>query len=133
MTQEQIDRIVAITTRIEYRNWLLRFSLDKKRGNAPFIQWVFEAKCRTTGYVDWQYSRKWYLSEHMTESEIVLTAFKAAITAEEHECRENFLYQSRRVMNPHISIQALMSVCDQEDVRDEPGHHDGAREVPSTG
>lgn len=53
----------------------------------------------------------------MTESELVLTAFKAALTAEEHECRERFQYRGRRVLNPHVSVRALMDVCDIEDVR----------------
>lgn len=66
-----------------------------------------------------QSSRKWYLSRWMTESELVQTAFKAALTAEEHECRERFTYRGNRIFNPHISVRALMTVCADEDVRDE--------------
>ncbi len=54
---------------------------------------------------------------HMTESELVQTAFAAALAAEEHECREFFQYQGKRPFQPHVSIHALMAVCDQEDVR----------------
>jgi hypothetical protein len=51
--------------------------------------------------------RKWFLSEHMTRSEIVGTAFKAVLTAMEHETREQFTYRGQAVFGPHIDVDRL--------------------------
>jgi len=109
----------AVLGRVSYKdNWQLIVGIDEKRSDAPFLRWEFIAPCAKTGKLSKQLGRKWYLSEYMTESELVLTAFKAAITAEEHESREQFRYAGYRVFNPHISIAALISVCHLEDVRE---------------
>lgn len=102
---------------VTYKDWALSILQDPHRSSAPYLQWHFRAACAKTGMVEKQGSRKWYLSPHMTESELVQTAFAAALQAEEHECREHFQYTGRRVFNPHIAIHALLSVCDVEDGR----------------
>lgn len=61
--------------------------------------------------------RKWYLSPHMTKSELVATAFKAVLTFQEHEAREQFTYRGRRVFGPHIDIDALHEVAERTDPR----------------
>lgn len=48
--------------------------------------------------------RKWRLSEHMTDSEIVQTAFAAVLAAEEHEARELFLLHGQAVLGPHLDL-----------------------------
>jgi hypothetical protein len=48
--------------------------------------------------------RKWRLSPHMTNGEIVQTAFKAVMTALEHEARETFKYRDAAVLGPHFDI-----------------------------
>jgi hypothetical protein len=106
-----------VLTEVHYKDWTLIFGNDPTRNNAPYLQWAFDALCPKTNTVSRQTSRKWYLSSFMTESELVLTAFKAALTAEEHECREHFKYKARRIFNPHISVEALIAVCHIEDVR----------------
>lgn len=119
MDSAHIARLRSIVERVTYKEWRLEFELDTRRSFAPFIRWHFRAVCSKSGDIVVQSGRKWYLSQHMTESELVLTAFKAALTAEEHECREQFQYRGRRILNPHVSVQALLSVCDIEDVRPE--------------
>lgn len=81
------------------------------------MQWRWTDLCTTTGQLCEHGGRKWLLSEHMTESEVVLTALKAALTAEEHEARENFRYNGKQVFNPHPSIKALNVVADNQEVR----------------
>lgn len=112
-----IMQISDALSAIRYKDWSLRVGADASRNYAPFLQWRFNAACVKTGEICEQPGRKWYLSEHMTESELVGTAFKAALTAEEHECREAFTYHGCRVFNPHLSVRVLMTVCDEEDVR----------------
>lgn len=112
-----MNHAVEVLSRVKYKDWVLFIGWD---GDRRYIQWHFKAKCCKTGEVGVQRGRKWHLSPHMTQSELVGTAFKAALTAEEHECRENFIWDGYRIFNPHIDIEALASVCDAEDVRDIP-------------
>lgn len=56
---------------------------------------------------------KAYLSPHATEDEIVKKVLGLCIAYAEHEIRECFYYQGKRLFGPHISLQALMSVSDQ--------------------
>ena len=55
--------------------------------------------------------RKWRLSEHMTTSEIVQTAFAAALHFEEHELRENFSYRGQAVFGPHFDVDDLVALA----------------------
>jgi hypothetical protein len=104
---------------VKYKDWVLHLGRDSGEDGRIYMQWQFKAACAKTGEVCDQSGRKWYLSPHMTVSELVTTAFKAALTAEEHECRENFTWNGKRIFNPHVDVAALWDVCDQEDVRDE--------------
>lgn len=54
--------------------------------------------------------RKWRLSEHMTDGEIVQTAFLAMMTALEHEARELFTFQGVSVFDPHYDIYKLVEL-----------------------
>ncbi len=59
--------------------------------------------------------RKWYISPHMTESEIVQTAFLAVKTWLEHEAREMFTYKGQKVFNPHFSVGKLGELAANEE------------------
>lgn len=118
MSPSDLVRMEAVLKRVSYKEeWTLTLGIDHKRNEAPYLRWAFIAPCAKTGVLERQLGRKWYLSEHMTDSELVTTAFKAALTAEEHECREQFRYYGYRIFNPHISVAALVTVCHREDVR----------------
>jgi hypothetical protein len=73
-----------------------------------------------TGEVETQHGRKWILSKHMTKSEVVTTAFKAVMTAEEHEIREKFRYGGRMIFGPHFNVDALHEVAHKIEVREDP-------------
>lgn len=55
---------------------------------------------------EWR-GRKWYLSEHMLDDEVVKTAFAAFRAAVEHEVMEGFTVQGIRVFNPHTPFWEL--------------------------
>ena len=59
--------------------------------------------------------RKWRLSEHMTDGEVVQTAWLATLTAIEHEARENFRFQGVTVFDPHYDIHKLVALRRQSD------------------
>ncbi len=52
--------------------------------------------------------RWWLIEPEASESDVVRTAFKAAITWEEHELRERFLYKGAAVFGPHFEIDRLL-------------------------
>lgn len=58
-----------------------------------------------------QYTRKWLLSPHMTESEIVFTSFKCCATSFEHRSREYFTYKGARIAGPHFNVNDLVALC----------------------
>lgn len=82
-----------------------------------YLQVRYFAPCNITGEVVPQSGRKWLLSPFMTKSEIVQTAFKACLTAEEHECRENFKYHGKAIFGPHYNVDALWEIVDRQDKR----------------
>ena len=72
-----------------------------------YLQVRCEATCNVTGEpMNWS-GRKWRLSKFMTKSELVQTAFKAVITATEHEVREQFKYKGTSIFDPHYDVDAL--------------------------
>lgn len=98
---------------------ILRGEFEKIIKNITYKDWVFRVHYASPGFTylqiefkdgeeEWQ-SRKWLLSEHMTDSEIIQTVFKAVMTAEEHEIREKFLYDNVPVLGPHIDLLGLAS------------------------
>ncbi len=78
-------------------------------GDGFFLQCVFAAPDNDApGSVPTeQHGRKWYVSPHMTVSELVQTAFLAVKIAEEHELRELFTYRGQRVFGPHFNVNSL--------------------------
>ena len=108
----------AVADRIRYKNWVLNLALD---GERAYYQWAFEAPDPTVpGHpVKRWTSRKWFLSIHMGEGELVQTAFMAALTAEEHEARESFFYEQDRPFQPHVDFNAMRLASRTIEVRKE--------------
>jgi len=104
-----------ILGRVQYKeNWSLLVCMGHSES---YIQWRFAGHCSVTGeYRTWP-CRKHRISEYMTESELVQTAFAAALQAEEHECREFFKYAGVAVFGPHISVRALLDAAQKLDAR----------------
>lgn len=97
LSEAQIQEIVG---RCKFPNWQI---LVKRDGNRLYLQ-VSDPNgidIATGGPMPWT-GRKWMLSPHMVPNEIVTTAFKAVLTAMEHEVREMFTYRDQPIFNPHI-------------------------------
>lgn len=81
----------------------------------PTLQIECKGTCNISGAdLTWT-SRKWLLSWHMTDGEVVQTAFKAVMTALEHEAREQFTYRGVTVFDPHYDIEKLVALRMQPD------------------
>jgi hypothetical protein len=102
---QTLETIREIVSHIKFKDW--KFRIDEKNG-VPFMQIIFEGKCNITGVVETQYSRKWMLSYHMVNSEVVRTAYKAAEAAMLHEVEEAFTYKGARIYNPHMDLDEMV-------------------------
>jgi hypothetical protein len=81
-----------------------------ERSTRVYLQATFMAPCADTGALELQHTRKWYLSQEATVSEIVQTALKLVLTAMEHEARERFMYKGFPVFGPHLNVEQLLQL-----------------------
>lgn len=61
---------------------------------------------------------KAYLSEHMTDTEIVRTIFGRFLAFETHECMEAFTFNGARIFGPHIDVYELAGISHYLDTRE---------------
>jgi hypothetical protein len=93
----------------------LRIARDQKYSRGRFfIQVTYNAKCNKTGKNQEWHGRKWYLSEHMTDDEVIKTAYAAFKATVEHEIMEGFKVNGITLFNPHVSYLSLLSISNQE-------------------
>jgi hypothetical protein len=85
--------------------------VDPHYAKPTYLQATYIEPDIATGEPERQYTRKWQLSEHMTKSEFVQTAFKCCITSMEHRAREHFRYKGAAVFGPHYDVDALLELC----------------------
>lgn len=100
-------RFARILDDVQYKD--LRFEI-RVEGDRCFLRVAWHGRDSEDGALKMHYGRWWYLSGHMTRSEVVQTAFKAVMTWEEHETREAFLYRGAAVMAPHFDIDMLAAL-----------------------
>lgn len=105
--QNQILRFNDVLSRVTYPNFY--FVVGVKKG-VSYLQIQCQSKCNVTGVDKMWKTRKWLLSRHMTDGEIVQTAFKATLTALEHEMREQFKYRDAPIFDPHYDIEKLVEL-----------------------
>lgn len=110
-----VDQICEVVRRISYKGWAFQVIATPQR--SIYLQVAFLAPDNSTGKPATQRGRKWLLSEHMTTSEIVSTALKAVLTAEEHEAREQFTYRGATVFGPHVDVETLVTIAESQDRR----------------
>lgn len=103
-----IQEMLDVVAQISYPGF--RFVVIHKSALAFLVIECPDGKCSEDGTDNAWRGRKWYLSEHMTRSEIVQTAFKAVLTALEHEARENFKFRDVPVLDPHLDLDNLALV-----------------------
>lgn len=95
----------TILARICYRTW--QFNAGRME-DGYFVQARFVGN---SGEV--QHGRKWYVSRHACESEVVQTVLLAILTAEEHESRESFTLDDVAIFSPHFDVNAFKHLVHQ--------------------
>lgn len=123
-TCEDFDEILS---EVSFGAWEIRvydsshpLKAPRTRLNSrPYLQVRATSPCNVTGKpMEWG-GRKWFLSPYMTKSEVVQTAFKAVLTAVEHETREQFTYRGQPIFDPHYDVDKLVELRAQHDCLDE--------------
>lgn len=109
MTRSEIE---AVLRDVAYRDW--QFYVGERHGDL-YLQVRFLGPDSESREIALQSGRKWLLSSHMTRSEIVRTALKAVLAAEEHEARERFTYRGRAVFGPHLDVDVLARMARVQD------------------
>jgi hypothetical protein len=118
--------LLEIVRRVGFADW--RFRVDEvDPGGHLFVQVEFDAPCIVSGRAQVQRGRKWLLSAHMTESEVVQTCLLAVLQATEHEARETFTYEGERVFGPHLDVRWLLNTpVEKRPTPTEQGQEGGA-------
>jgi hypothetical protein len=108
-----VHEIRHLLSEVKYLDWIF-FVAPKSDGVTPdYLQVKFEAPCTTHGQQESWAGRKWLLSKWMTPSEVVTTAFKAVLTAVEHEARESFRYKGQQIFGPHLNVELMVNICER--------------------
>ena len=110
--QKLVQRISISCFGTQFR---MRVEHDNEFENGRiFIQIVYDAPCTKTGEMKEWRGRKWYLSKHMTNDEIVKTAYTAFQSCITHEVMEGFKVDGIVLFNPHTNFERLLKVSDYE-------------------
>lgn len=103
---KSLDEITDILKNIRYKDWTLR--VLSKHNDTILCQWIFYAPDNNDpSKIEKQSCRKWFISVYSTDSEVIRTAYLAAVQAEMHETNENFTYNGVRIFDPHTDLVAL--------------------------
>ena len=100
-----INHITFDAPWFENFRFLLRYTNE-----IPYLQIKFNAPCNMTGEMQEQSGRKWMLSYHMTNDEVISTAFAATKMCVEHETRELFKWWGEPIYRPHYDPIALYKI-----------------------
>jgi len=123
MTPEQVrDLCINIDMKcLGNDSFYLRIERDNEQpvDGRVFIQVNYSAPCIKTGELRQWSGRKWYLSRHMTQDEVIKTAFAAFKAAVEHEILEGFSVGGKLLFNPHVDFTELLSISQREVKRTE--------------
>lgn len=118
---QEIRRLLQrIKLSIFDKEFSIRCEIDNKYdAGRIFLQIVYKAKCTKTGEEQEWHGRKFYLSDHMTDDEVVKTAYTAFESSVKHETMEGFTVDGIVLFNPHINFEELLKVSNKEIKRDE--------------
>jgi hypothetical protein len=97
----------------KYKKYLSSFPADFPQARV-YLQIQYECKCNKTDVVEQWRGRKWYLTQYMTDSEIIFTALDAFKAVIMHEAMEGFKVDNKILVNQHIDFEELLKISDKE-------------------
>lgn len=107
----ELVRLMTVVSRIQFPG--VHVELEHKEHGLALRVHCPNGVCAVTGEAAPWVGRAWPVSLGITNGDLVQTAFKAILTALEHEARELFTFQGERVMDPHRDMP-LIEVYDGE-------------------
>jgi hypothetical protein len=114
-----MERVLSILSRITANCLGIDFnficSYDKTYPNCRvYIQVSYKTKCTKTEQLEEWKGRKYYLSDYMTDDEVVKTAYVAFQQAVNHEIMEGYKVDNKILFNPHINFEELLLISEKE-------------------
>ena len=79
-----------------------------------YLQVEYKTPCTHNSNLEVWKGRKYYLSDYMTEDEVVKTAYVAFEQAVKHEIMEGFKVDNTILFNPHINFEELLLISHKE-------------------
>ncbi len=107
-----LSTLTSIAKDVFFQDWEPRFEIS---GTGYLFSWGIP----DGPSVRWR-TRKHYVSSHACESEVIQTMLYAALQGVEHEARESFKVEGKRLYGPHINHIALAAVCEYTEERKTP-------------
>ncbi len=93
--------IRAIINKLEYKP-RTGFRLVEKQGLMFINHWqLISDACSSNRTLEIRHGRKFYISIHMTDQEVMRTCALAVKQFEEHEANEWLKYKGQKVLDPH--------------------------------
>lgn len=99
--------------------WRLEHDQEFEGGRVFFQLFYYAPDAKGNGAKEWS-GRKWYLSRHMTNDEIIKTAYAAFEACVKHEVMEGFKVDGKTLFNPHVNFEELLKVSSNEVYRFNP-------------
>ena len=93
------DRIRLLVKRVRYKHGSGWHVIEKD--GVVLLQHYQHIACTQTGEDSEQKGRKFYISPHMTDEEVLRTCYLSVKLFEEHEINETFEVDGDRFLNPH--------------------------------
>lgn len=118
-----IDRVRKLLERVSFELFETTFYIfahyDKVHGESGriYLQVEYESPCTNTGKMEVWKSGKHYLSEFMTDDEIIKKAYVAFEQTVKHEVMEAFKVDNIILFNPHVNFEELLKVSKNEITR----------------
>lgn len=115
---ERVEKLLSrVTLSIFGQQMTYRILRDQNNPSADarvFIQIEYAAPCTKTGEIENWRGGKHYLSEHMTDDEIIKKAYVAFEMAVKHEVMEGFKVDGTILFNPHVNFEELLKISHKE-------------------
>lgn len=101
--------VAAVLDDVTFGN--ARFAVEES-ADGFLLRLLAEGTCVESGETRPLDGRRWHLDRSATRADVVRTAFKAALTWQEHETREAFRYRGVPVFGPHQDVDAPARLSD---------------------
>lgn len=109
--QKILDRITLSCMGVEFK---IHVHMDKRGGDRAYLQLTYVSPCTHSGESQEWKSGKTYLSEFMTDDEIVKKAWVTFEQSVKHEIMEGFKVDGKILFNPHVNFEELLAISHKE-------------------